>query len=1690
MLNDAEIIARLREVLEPADLSAAVKRIRLVHEAWSALGDEEFLSYLLEHPEEINWSPASIADSCLMFKRPPSQDGDNWDAHRSQAVETLFRLAKDSHEMAARINQSPQGSLEELASPSAWASRLCVAWPHIDQQTSFSEQMLATRDESKIKLLLTIIRANYPDGELLEKLGGVVGIVHAAPVLMNQGDRELANFLLDYASEHDDGETRLPGAAELKLDAFAQALSGDFKAAHASLSSAWDSATEATAKVADQLADIARLEGNQAVELEARKKAVAASGNPIRRATMARSLIEHGQAYDASLLVTQAESIEERIAHGMAALDQGLIEQARGTLTQVSQEALALDYADQTWLGWLTTGLEACGAMGEAIGVKTRLAHLLPHNIDIEMELANLYERAGDPSGAVSHAEIAMAIAPDSSAARKSLAHHLRNDDQPGRALGYLKQVVEDDENALVEYCECALEADEPELAGEIASKLAAQHPDSAWVHTLLARAELLQGRHEGAKSAIERAITLDPDQADPYLILAELQVSSGDPDVAGDSIQKAIQIDPENPQAHYARSRWLIKRDRFHEANEHIAKAVELHPTNVSCLIEHADLLTRVGDPADARLQLERALDLQPRNWQVRQKLAFNLEQAGEVEQAVQLIEDLPNGIDDAARIRAGRLLVKHGLSGNPEALKQGHALLTTSESTDTDRADHLYWSGTACEALGDFEQASLHYEAYLGQYEHITEHYTLEAVLGYGRVSLELGKPEQAISFLDLNRDRFPGSMDIIRLLADSHLQLGDSQEAYRIATAALEHNPASVEAHRLVSITAEESGDIRTAIDAEQFILEHQPEVSANWGRIAKLYASIKEIPAARDHLAHAIFIDRQNPGALHRLAKVTGELGMAATQMRLMERAGSLAPSNADLNQELAELAEQKGDYETAYSAWSRCLDANPGELMLLRKTASAVSKAGHSSTAIELWQQIIDQVPEDEQSLFSLAGAYEARGDLQSSLQHFERLLEAGVQDADILTACARAMLEYGDFGKAKSVIDRTLHQHPEQPGIQLVQSEALLRTGDATKALDIVEGLIAKSYGDAYVLALASLCAVMTGDIQRAKSGLDEALREPHFPPKTAIILMEVCAAIGEWRIYDTLINALKADIGQNMMEARQALAAVLRARDLVWLHREQFNVQRNIPSEEHVTQWLDAWNERALAAGEDGAEHPKALDQWHEIFDNPAPIVETGFAQLTHDEIQLFVQSAAMSLIHSNRPAKALDMLEENLPTGIHRGYHALLTSLAALKSDQNARAKDAAEISSNFVETRACGSYLMGRIAIIESDLQAAITAINTALSIWPDEAYWHAELARIYTQSERKEAALPHLQQAVELDPQNPEHLLALARSYRAAGELSQAESTYAQCLQEDSPSAQVWKEAGEVALANGHASQAESWFEKACGLAPSDALCLMGSARAAMLLGQNKHALQRAQSAYKLAPNEPEVLTGYGEILAGQGKTEKALQAYDRAIKISAGDPHIQLARSRLLMKSGQYSDAINDILAVVEVKQDPEAWALLAEAYEQAAQMDKALEAINQALNHAPRSGTYRFQQGRIYRKTGQLDQALNILRELERDEPGIPGLAGELGKVYEDRRETDAALEAYLRAVALDRKDTESGMQAGLILKGLKSYEQAAEMFELVVASRPNDAKALHQLAAVRALQLVHGGIDPQVVTT
>jgi hypothetical protein len=70
-----------------------------------------------------------------------------------------------------------------------------------------------------------------------------------------------------------------------------------------------------------------------------------------------------------------------------------------------------------------------------------------------------------------------------------------------------------------------------------------------------------------------------------------------------------------------------------------------------------------------------------------------------------------------------------------------------------------------------------------------------------------------------------------------------------------------------------------------------------------------------------------------------------------------------------------------------------------------------------------------------------------------------------------------------------------------------------------------------------------------------------------------------------------------------------------------------------------------------------------------------------------------------------------------------------------------------------------------------------------------------------------------------------------------------------------------------------------------------------------------------------------------------------------------------------------------------------------------------------------------------------------------------------------------------------MRVIELRPEFVDGHLAAGRILKRMKAYEQACLLFEKAVEIDSRNAEALHQLAAVRALHFVHGGVPSQAVT-
>jgi tetratricopeptide (TPR) repeat protein len=381
-------------------------------------------------------------------------------------------------------------------------------------------------------------------------------------------------------------------------------------------------------------------------------------------------------------------------------------------------------------------------------------------------------------------------------------------------------------------------------------------------------------------------------------------------------------------------------------------------------------------------------------------------------------------------------------------------------------------------------------------------------------------------------------------------------------------------------------------------------------------------------------------------------------------------------------------------------------------------------------------------------------------------------------------------------------------------------------------------------------------------------------------------------------------------------------------------------------------------------------------------------------------------------------------------------------------------------------------------------------AIAALNDAIAAWPNEPGWHLQLANLYLVADDVDAALPHLQQAADLDPDNSDAWLALARTLREAGHLGEAQQAYEHVVQLLPRLSQIWKEAGEVALTQSDHERAAVWFSRSLALQATDAEALIGAARADLGLGRRREARKRAEEAVALHPESASALQCLGEVLASEGDVDQALSLLERAIARADKATSLVAARAKLLTAKGRAAEAVGELQSALQAGDDDGLWSSLADAFLALGRHDEAMQAAAEAARISPRRAAHHVQLARISRQAGHLDQAVDQLAQAESLSPASAELAMERGQIHEDRREFDRALEAYQRAVELDPRLAQAYIRAGLVYRGLKAYPQAARMFNRAVELSPDDASALHQLAAVHALALVHGGFQTSAVTT
>jgi tetratricopeptide (TPR) repeat protein len=1662
MHTDHEVLEALRSRFTEERLAPLLGRLLRVPEAWTALRNPAFLDEVITAEPPSHLTPSHLAGLALGGElagrlhtgliAPHRRRAERlWDDARlaSSHQSDLFEVALLGLEFAIRTADDNQAIELALNSPGTWSSPLSVAWPALADPEAFLADVIA---HGELGLAIQIALTNLPVGEaasyLIRNANG--STIPMLLEIVQSGEPELVRSLSDPRVA--DTNHAEPFAATL----FEAVGTNDSDRLRTILDRAWEDASRASAFIAEMTAEVSRSEGDLAQELESYQRAYELCPSPVRRARTALSLASLDRREDALALLSSTEtSTVERIAEatiragsedGEKALDElretlsgsaeraGLTGEWFETLEELFRDAHDIDSVVKTARLWLA---------------------VQPANADAHMQLSKALRDAGDQAAGLPQAELAQALKPASEGAKKLLAESFESAGQYDLALAQRAQLSEPSMKALGD---CAIRAKQFDYAGDVVEQMLVEDPGSVDAHVLLGR--ILASKEESgpARAAFEEAIKLGPQDSAAYRALAVFQSRMGEDEAAGQTLRAATMAYPAEAAAQAALSDWLGRQLRHSEALQAAAEATALEPENIDLAIAHAELQVELGHTDQAIESLRSAARQAPRDWRVRFALAKAYEREGDLEQAAALAPELPDSASPQDRLIAGRISVKAGKSLSEAATSFGRA----EEQGISDPSLH-YWYGEALMELGRYDEA-------FDRFSRIPKQQPSElreqSILGMARAALGQGQISLALSTLDDAREQFGDSAKLLALSSRVYQSAKLADKALEMAEQAIEFDRDDPEGWRALGEALAGSGDFIGAMSAIERLSSLDGSATEGWIQLARLAGQAGEVTTARKALAEAIWNGRREAGVLAQAADTLAEMGALESAVRLLSGAIRKHPDQAAYVEAIAKLYENAGDYQQALESWVTCGELRTADAHPWMSAARCAKQLGQSNRRVTLLEQAIGADPTNPGVRHQLAIAYLELGYAERGIGALIEALQESPNDASLACKAAEAALQAGAVRQALGMIGKAqqLAADPGRTQAALAESFVLLQEWD--KAEDALAEAIESDRVDARVLSMLAIVRSHQSDQKRSEDALAQAEAATAKTAHEAIWLGRAQAR--HFKAKQAL--ATLAPWSSDAFAAVEAAKMTLRMADAEWLFEQADAVvmQSNPRDVQLAIKELEQAEiaesvVAPLLAWRDSQQDPARLAEW---------IADDASGQM----------GEALVVAHLNRGDldAALEAVSETREASSSPEWLAVLEGFCQEQAGNAEQARAAWRKATGPILPLA--EFLSGRSYARMNSIERAAKRMESAVTAWPNQSAWQHALASVYSESGMRDQALQHYQNAASKAASNPEYQLSLADALRLAGRHVQAEEAYEIALKNGSAAEKAYREAAENAFSLGMHSKALERYERALAMAPSDPVIRIGAARAAQASGDSRAANGHLRVALERGSEMPEVLLGHGKLLTQAGDVRAAVRAFEQALQAGADPAEVFRNQSKLYLQSGEAEKAKQALHSALESEPDDDRlWHDLSMTFESQGDMNAADEAVCEAIRISPLNPEYRLTLARISRRAGNLDRAIEELQKGRQRSPNDPRFPVEIGMVHEDRREYSRALDAYREAIELDTDCLEAFYRAGLLLRTLKAYRRAGEMLKHAAELAPINKDVLHQLAAVRALELVHG---------
>ena len=343
-------------------------------------------------------------------------------------------------------------------------------------------------------------------------------------------------------------------------------------------------------------------------------------------------------------------------------------------------------------------------------------------------------------------------------------------------------------------------------------------------------------------------------------------------------------------------------------------------------------------------------------------------------------------------------------------------------------------------------------------------------------------------------------------------------------------------------------------------------------------------------------------------------------------------------------------------------------------------------------------------------------------------------------------------------------------------------------------------------------------------------------------------------------------------------------------------------------------------------------------------------------------------------------------------------------------------------------------------------EGDFAKALTEMQTALKYNPNSSTIHVEMATLlYERIGNTREALEHAQEAVRLDPLDPDpHWFLVNAYFRAKERGADPKEGMLKAIQELEKLKELTPEDENVYYNLGGAyfelnqpEKAIEAFEKYQSMSAGSDTGYREIAKYYDRSGNQEKAIEYLNKGLEIQPDSAESLMMLGSILSRLNKSKEAIPVYKRLQEVTGNNVSVSRRLATAYFSDGDYKAAILILKSLIEAAPaDSASQILLGRAQIESGDHAEAVKTLQSVIAENPRDIEAQFWLGKAYEESGKFADAAALFSNL-------------LGKSAAGSAELNANRLVFQQHLADDYVE-------------LREYEKAIALYEEIVKAEPN----------------------------